>query len=98
MICEKFVISNKFNQGNFQKTNAGSKSQDICQELTVTSGHAKAYFTEILRIRQNTITVGRYMQVALVRQNGHHTVTTVLLRKYHKWTVQNRLRLVETYR
>ena len=35
------------NQGNFQKTDAGGKSQDICQELAVTSGHTKAYFSKI---------------------------------------------------
>ena len=53
-------IPNKFNHGNFQKTDAGSKSQDICQELTVTIGHTQASFSEILRILQNTITVGWY--------------------------------------
>ena len=30
---------NKFNQGNFQKTDGDGKSEDIWQELTVTSGH-----------------------------------------------------------
>ena len=32
---------NKFNQGKFQKNDIGGKSQDICQERTVTSGHTK---------------------------------------------------------
>ena len=38
---------NKFNQGNFQKIDIESESQDICQELTVTSGRAKQSFPEI---------------------------------------------------
>ena len=38
------------NQGNFQKTDAGGKTQDICQELAVTSGHTKAYFSKIFQV------------------------------------------------
>ena len=38
---------NKFNQGNFQKTDTEGKSQDICQELTVTCGHTKLFFSEL---------------------------------------------------
>ena len=38
---------NKFNQGNFQKIDIESESQDICQELTVTSGRTKQSFPEI---------------------------------------------------
>ena len=33
------VCYNKLKQGNFQKTDVGGESQDICQELAVTSGH-----------------------------------------------------------
>ena len=51
----------KFNYGNFQKTDAGSKSQDICQELTVTTSHTEASSSEILRIFWNTTIVGWYM-------------------------------------
>ena len=29
----------KLKQGNFQKTDVGGESQDICQELAVTSDH-----------------------------------------------------------
>ena len=32
-------IYNKFNQGNVQKINTEDKIQDICPELTATSGH-----------------------------------------------------------
>ena len=35
----KFVRYNKLKQGNFQKTDVGGESQDICQELAVTSDH-----------------------------------------------------------
>ena len=36
----KVIISyNKFNLENYQKTDVGGKSQDICQELTVTNTH-----------------------------------------------------------
>ena len=58
---KSLFIPNKFNHGNFQKTDAGSKSQDICQELTVTTGHTQASSSEILRILQNTMIVGWYM-------------------------------------
>ena len=54
-------IPNKFNYGNFQKTGAGSKSHDICQELTVTTGHTQASPSEIVRILQNTMIVGWYI-------------------------------------
>ena len=37
--CQKKVYYNKLKQGNFQKTDVGGESQDICQELAVTSGH-----------------------------------------------------------
>ena len=47
-----------FNYGHFQKTDAGSKSQDICQELTATTGHTQASSSEILTILQNTMIVG----------------------------------------
>ena len=50
----------KFNHGNFQKTDAGSKIQDICQELRVTTGHTQASPSEILKILQNTMIVGWY--------------------------------------
>ena len=88
-------IPNKFNHGSFQKTDAGSKSQGICQELTVTTGHTQASSSEILRILQNTMIVGWYMLIALQRQNDHHTV--VSLRKFQKWIIQNRLKLVQTH-
>ena len=51
---------NKFNHGNFQKTDAESKSQDVCQELTVTTGQTQASSSEILKILQNTMIVGWY--------------------------------------
>ena len=35
---------NMFNQGNVQKNDTKGKSQDICQELTVTRGHTKVLF------------------------------------------------------
>ena len=35
---------NKFKEENFQKTDTEGKSQDICQELTVTSGYSKVFF------------------------------------------------------
>ena len=53
-------MPNKFNHASFQKTDAGSKTQDICQELTVTTGHTEASSSEILRILQNIIIVGWY--------------------------------------
>ena len=37
---------NKFR--HFQKTDSKGKSQDICQELTVTSGHTKVFFLRYL--------------------------------------------------
>ena len=41
------VCYNKLKQGNFQKTDVGGESQDICQELAVTSGHTKLFFSKI---------------------------------------------------
>ena len=58
---KSLFIRNKFNHGNFQNNDAGGKSQDVCQELTVTTGHIQAFSSEILRIVQNTIIVGWYM-------------------------------------
>ena len=58
---KNLFISNKFNHGNFQETDAGSKSQDICQELTVTTGHTPVSSSKILRTLQNTMIVGWYM-------------------------------------
>ena len=57
---KSLLIPNKFNHRNFQKIDAGRKSQDIYQELTVTTGHTQASFSEILRILQNTMIVGWY--------------------------------------
>ena len=57
---KSLFIPNKFNHGNFQKTDAGSKSQDICQELTVTPGHTQASSSEILRILQKPVIIGWY--------------------------------------
>ena len=37
--CQWKVCDNKLKQGNFLKADAGGESQDICQELEVTSGH-----------------------------------------------------------
>ena len=34
-------------QGNFQKTDVGGESKDICQELAVTSGHTESIFAKI---------------------------------------------------
>ena len=58
---KSLFIHNKFNHGNFQKTDAGCKSEDTCQELTVTTGHTKAYSSEILRILQKTMIVRWHM-------------------------------------
>ena len=58
---KSLFIPTEFNHRNFQKIDAGSKSQDICQELTVTTGHAQASSSEILRILQKTMIVGWYM-------------------------------------
>ena len=41
------VCYNKLKQGNFQKTDVGGESQDICQELAVPSGHTKSFFSKI---------------------------------------------------
>ena len=38
---------NKFKPGNFQKIDIEGKSQDIFQELTVISGHAKPFLSGI---------------------------------------------------
>ena len=57
---KSLFIPTKFNHGNFQKTNAGSKSEDICQELTVMA-IPQVFSSEILRIIQNTMVVGWYM-------------------------------------
>ena len=58
---KSWFIPNKFNQGNFQITDTGNKSQDNCQELTVTTGHPQASSFEILRIFQNIMIAGWYM-------------------------------------
>ena len=55
----KFVRYNKLKQGNFQKTDVGGESQDICQELAVTSDHTKYFF--FLEILKNMAIIGRYM-------------------------------------
>ena len=54
------MTPNKFTKEKVQKTNAGCKSQDICQELRVTCGHTKASFSGISRILQKTMKVRRY--------------------------------------
>ena len=40
----KFFI---IKQGNVEKTDVGGEIQDICQELPVTSGHTKSFFSKI---------------------------------------------------
>ena len=45
--CQWNVCYNKLKQVNFQKTDVGGETQDICQELAVTSGHTKSFFSEI---------------------------------------------------
>ena len=45
--CQWKVCYNKLKQGNFQKADVGGESQDICQELPVTSGHTKSFFSMI---------------------------------------------------
>ena len=45
--CQWKVCCNKLKQGNFKKTDVGGESQDICQELKVTSGHTKSFFSKI---------------------------------------------------
>ena len=57
----KFVRYNKLKQGNFQKTDVGGESQDICQELAVTSDHTKSFFFSFLEILKNMAIIGRYM-------------------------------------
>ena len=42
------VCYNKLKQGNFRKIDVGGESQDIYQELAVTSGHTKSFFSKIL--------------------------------------------------
>ena len=42
------VCYNKLKQGNFRKIDVGGESQDIFQELAVTSGHTKSFFSKIL--------------------------------------------------
>ena len=51
--CQWNVCYNKLKQVNFQKTDVGGETQDICQELAVTSGHTKSFFYEIF---------GRFLQ------------------------------------
>ena len=51
----------KYNHRNFKNIDAEIKSQNICQELTVTTGHTQASSSDILRILQNTMIVGWYM-------------------------------------
>ena len=46
--CQWKVCYNKLKKGNFQKTDVGEESQDICQELTVTSDHTKSFFLRYL--------------------------------------------------
>ena len=55
------VCYNKLKQGNFQKTDVGGESQDICQELAVTSDHTKSFFFSFLEILKNMAIIGRYM-------------------------------------
>ena len=38
LVCLEAFGSNKFNQGNYQKTDVGGKSQDTFQKFTATSG------------------------------------------------------------
>ena len=45
--CQWKICYNKLKQGNFQKTDIGGESQGICQELSVTSGHTKSFFSKI---------------------------------------------------
>ena len=45
--CQWKVCYNKLEQWNFQKTDVGGESQDICQELAVTSVHTKSFFAKI---------------------------------------------------
>ena len=50
VIIKSFLVPvkcyNKFNQGNVQKIDTESKTQDNCQRFTVTSGNTKAFFSE----------------------------------------------------
>ena len=57
---ESLFIPNMLNHGNFQKSVARSKSQDICQELIVSTGHTQASSSGRLRILQNTMIAGWY--------------------------------------
>ena len=44
----QWKVCYKLNQEIFQKTDIGGESQDICQELAVTSGHTKLIFNFFL--------------------------------------------------
>lgn len=44
LVCLKAFGSNKFNQGNYEKTDVIGISQDISQKLTGNGGHAEAFF------------------------------------------------------
>ena len=46
--CQWKVCYNKLKQGNYQKTDVGGESKDICQQLAVTSGHTKSFFLRYL--------------------------------------------------
>ena len=49
--CQWKVCYNKLKRGDFQKTDGWGESQDICQELAITSGHIKSqprYGTQLL--------------------------------------------------
>ena len=52
------VFYNKSKQGNVEKTDVGGEIQDICQELPVTSGHTKSFFSKIF---------GRFLNMAIIK-------------------------------
>lgn len=64
--CQWKVCYNKLKQENFQKTDVGDESRDICQDLAVTTngnGHTKSFFffEDIWEIVENTVVIGQCM-------------------------------------
>ena len=91
---KSLFIPNNFNHGNFQKTDTGSKSQDICQELTVTTGYTQASSSEILRILQKTMIVEWYMLHSSIEAKW--SPNDCFIMKISEMDRSKRLRFVET--
>ena len=74
----------KLKQGNFQKSDVGAESQDICQELSATSGHTKSIFSMILGRFLKTWRYNRpvYVIIAINLYSGGFTTTTFCFKRY----------------